>query len=203
MVSNGRGKNWGAVRGSAQTDTWRTVLISTGEAALRCFGAKGRGGAVMRTLEIEGSPFGGKTGANAEVVAALERELQANYGHAGPEFVRYVLRHRLQWPEWRGEHEALARYYRAISTTEEGYRLASYAAAIDFAGYLAHSALQLPWERGSAVELLWEELTGSAQDAAGDREALAYIAGWASANKPRFVDPEYGYPVEPSNMAGR
>jgi putative DNA primase/helicase len=86
LAGNGRGRSRGAVQGAARTDTWFTSLISSSETALRNFREteRGRGGSVMRTIELGGFPFDRKDAETRAVVEALKHQLTENFGHAGP-----------------------------------------------------------------------------------------------------------------------
>jgi putative DNA primase/helicase len=65
-VATGQGRGRGTVKGTAATRTWRTVLLSTGEAPAVSFTQDG--GTRARCLEIRGAPFGKTNADTAEMV---------------------------------------------------------------------------------------------------------------------------------------
>ena len=63
-------------------------------------------------------------------------------------------------------------------------RLAASFAAISFTAFLAHRALDLPWQYEDPIAPLWEELAKEAKDRAA--AALRYVMACASAHDGPF-----------------
>jgi hypothetical protein len=185
LVCNGRGRSRGAVQGAAQTDTFRTALLSSGEAPLRSF-CTGKGGVVMRTLELEGVPFGRKDKETEKSVKALDQGVRTNYGHAGPAVVAWLLKNRDRWDELRKTYREREAHYRKEAAGDEGLRLASYVAALDVAAQVAREALGLDWIPKNPVETLWQNLCDGSRDPTGAEKALQLVFSWAEANEGRF-----------------
>lgn len=147
-VATGQGRGRGNVKSTAGIRTWRTVLLSTGEAPVVSYTQDG--GTRARCLEIRGAPFGKTNADTAKMVQELNLAIKANYGHAGVELVRWLTRHRSDWPRLEGEYQSLVRQYcqRAPANSDPAVvsRLAQYAAALGLAAVYAHVALDLPWE---------------------------------------------------------
>lgn len=180
-LAQGKGRGRGTVGGLAHTQTWRTVLISSGEAPITSFTEDG--GVKMRVLSLWGAPF--KTG--AALVDQLNLAVNFNFGHAGPAFISAILRRRDEWPEWRARYEDFARDYTTRANTEKASRLAKYAAAVRLAGELAIETLGLDFEKtADPFAECWTEIAGQADDAAGAERALELAYGWAVMNETKF-----------------
>jgi hypothetical protein len=205
-VANGRGRGRGNTHGLARTRTWRTILISTGEAPATSFTQDG--GTRMRCLELRGIPFGRDDADTRRLVDLLNLGIQAHYGHAGPLFVRWLLREREKW-------EAVAKFYRKTcerlateAGTAEGGRFAQYGAAIEVAAGLVHKAFDLPWEFAEPLRAVWEGVIADATDAAGEVRALRDVLSWASARNQAFygrhqVDRDGNARMPSNGWAGR
>jgi hypothetical protein len=187
-VASGQGRGRGNTRSTANIRTWRTVLISSGEAPATSFTQDG--GTRARCLEIRGAPFGGVSSETAVVVNNLNTTIKANYGHAGIEFVRWLMRHRHDWPRIDQEYRAAIQSY--IEHAPAGAdpaivsRLAQYAAALRQSAVYAHVALDLPWEFEDPLDALWGELAAEASDAAGEERALRDVISWAHSHAQSF-----------------
>jgi hypothetical protein len=184
-VAMGRTRDRGTVKGLEQTRTFRTVLLTSGESRACSF--SGDGGTRARVLTLWGVPFERADPATAELVNRLNAEILHNYGHAGPQFVRYVLQHRDCWPAWRKQYREVKEAYlaRAEGNAVVG-RLADALATLTLAGTLAAEALDLPVLAHSPIEDLWNVLTAEAAEADRATQALLHVLDWAVANQDQF-----------------
>lgn len=198
-VAEGRGRGRGSIGGLQATKTWYTVLISSGEQPITSF--TNDGGTRMRVLEIEGAPFGGETPETAKIVQSIDLSVKANFGHAGPEFVKWLILNRDQQSEWKKEFQARIKTFTESAGTKAG-RLAIYAAAIAQTASLVHTALELPWSFEDPIKQLWKEISGEADDPVGAKRALRLLLSWAWANEFRFIGREQenirGVPTAPA-----
>lgn len=185
-VASGKGRGRGTVGGVARSTSWRTVLISNGEAPITSFSQDD--GARMRVVSLRGQPFGEKSRETERLVHQINRGVCSNFGHAGPTFVAWLQAQRDRWDSFREEYRDAVEKTLADAGDEEqdAGRLAEYACAIEMAAVLAHEALQLPWECEGLVERIWKDLVSDALDAAGDRRALEMILAWASSREYAF-----------------
>ncbi len=195
-VASGQGRGRGSIHGIQSTLSWSTLLISSGEQRLTSF--SNDGGTKMRCVEIEGMPFGAQNIETGKIVEALNFAVCQNYGHAGPEFVRWLIENRQFWPEWKAEYARRAEGYIKAASNEKASRLAAYAAAIAQTASLAHTALNLPWSYSDPLETLWDEISGDADDPLGCKRALRYLLSWAQANEHRFLGRELDTRTAPS-----
>jgi putative DNA primase/helicase len=205
-VANGRGRGRGSIRGMAKTPTWRTILISTGENPATEHTEDG--GTRTRCLEMHGSPFEDNGPATRRIVDALNQQIAANYGHAGPLFVAHLQKHREEWPEWRERYRAYCEEAADAAETPEGGRLAQYGAIILLAAELATEALSLPWDPAEVFQAVWESMVKEATDAAGETRALQTVYEWAVSMQAAFygrhlTDSEAGVRIPPGGWIGK
>jgi len=206
LVANGKGRGRGNTKSLARSRAFRTVLLSSGEAPATSFTEDG--GTRTRCLEVRGLPFGVEDERTIPLVSEINLNLQMHYGHAGQQFVQYLLQHRGRWEQWADEYRRICGDYVASATGEQA-RMAQYAGAIVIAGRIAHEALELPWEfRDPLKGPLWAEIAANANDAAGAERALTDVKSWADSHHESFhgrarTDRESN-PIPPaSGWAGR
>jgi hypothetical protein len=181
-VANGRGRGRGNVRGLQRTRQWQTVLLSTGEAPAT--GYTEDGGTRTRCIEVMGSPFGKETEETAKAVRFLNQNLLANFGHAGPKFVQWLLKHRADWPQY-------ANWYRhdlADYTVQNGAvsRMAEHLAVIRLTAVLVKEAGILPWYYDEIPQELRNAILSEAQQASPEIRALREVISWAYVHKESF-----------------
>ncbi|WP_263170647.1 DUF927 domain-containing protein [Streptomyces sp. SCSIO ZS0520] len=121
---------------------WETILLSSGERPALSFTTSQ--GAAARILGTTSPPFGDKGG---EAAAAAREGVLAHHGHAGPEFIRYILSGLAQ----PNGQEALRRRHRELVDEFRGggdmtNRRAPMVAALVLAESLACGRGLLPYE---------------------------------------------------------
>ncbi len=186
--TGGQGRGRGSLQGIQTMLHWQNILISSGEQPITSF--SNDGGVKMRVLEIEGAPFGEQNSQTARIVEALNFAICQNYGHAGPEFVQWLMQNRAFWPEWRAEYVRRVEGYTKAALSEKASRLAAYAAVIAQTATLVHTALDLPWQYSDPLSTLWDEISIDADDPLGCKKALRYLLEWCDSNSARFVGRE-------------
>lgn len=184
LVANGQGRGRGNQRSLAQSRSWHSVLLSSGEMPATSFSQDG--GSRMRCLIVRGSPYGTVSQKTRQLVHDLNRGVVANYGHAGPRFVQYLQRNRQRWESYKVAYTATATRLATLVNDPASARLANYGAAIEEAAKLAHDALGLPWAYADTVEKLWPTIVNEATDAAGEERALQAIVAIAYARQTQF-----------------
>lgn len=102
MLGSGRGRVRGSKGGGIQQiQSWRTVVLTTGEQPLSTDGSNA--GIKTRTLELYGTPIG-----DEQAASMLHDLTRSAYGSAGPVFVRRLIETLDEDPEAvKGEFEAL------------------------------------------------------------------------------------------------
>ena len=190
-VAQGRGRSRGNVKSLARTGSWRTALLSTGESPATSFTQDG--GTRARVLEIPGYPFGRADAETGKLVKKLNMELKANFGHAGPRFVQWLIKNQDLWDQLvELYHSAIARYSAMLPEDRSRIdlavvnRLAHFAAAIEVAAVCAEEALGLPWEIGDPLKTIWHEIVANTGEAPGDERALRDVVSWAHSQRETF-----------------
>ena len=181
----GRGRGRGSVTGVASTQTWKNLLITSGEQPLTSF--SNDGGTCARVLSLWGSPFGATDAVTGKSVTQLNRRILENYGHAGMAFVTYLVNNQDLWDDWRATYDRHTRTYQArAGENQVAARMAPMMAAIHLAAELAHAALEMPWDYADPILLVWDELTRNSLDANRPLAALRYVKDYANANQDTF-----------------
>lgn len=85
MLGEGKGKGRGGKTGLQELNTWRTVVLTTGEGPLTS--ASSMDGLMTRTIELEGGPLAG----NKDLARHLYGFLPSCHGHAGIAFMRGLM----------------------------------------------------------------------------------------------------------------
>jgi len=189
QAANGRGRDRGSLKGTARTLAWRTVLLSSGEAAATSYTEDG--GTRARTLCIVGAPFGGQGDGERQVVDRLNLGLQMHHGHVGPAFIRALLAARADWPKLAELYRDKAAQLAAENPSGVAARMARYVAAIEIAASFAHVHLSLPWAYRSpfaGAGGLWEEIAAAAEEAPPEVRAMQGLASWCQANENDFLE---------------
>ncbi|MBL8795239.1 MAG: DUF927 domain-containing protein [Planctomycetia bacterium] len=184
-MASGRGRGRGSLVGTQRTGTWHTVLLSSGEAPATSY--SNDAGTKARVLTLWGSPFEKSDATTAILVKQLNGDLLRHYGHAGPRWVRFLLRHKDQWPLWRTWYARIqAQYLKKAGANAVVGRLADAFAVLALTGHLAGKALGLPQLQRNFIAPLWDILTAEAAEADRATEALRYAVDWASAHAEEF-----------------
>lgn len=85
MLAEGKGKGRGGKVGLQELNTWRTIVMTTGEGPLT--NSSSMDGLMTRTIELEGGPLAG----NKELARYLYSALPSSHGHAGLAFMRALM----------------------------------------------------------------------------------------------------------------
>jgi hypothetical protein len=198
-MANGRGKGRGSVAGTQRTSTWHTVLLTSGEAPATSYSEDG--GTKARILTLWGIPFDKSDEPTATLVKKINMELLQHYGHAGPRWVRYLLRNRERWADWRKDFSAIQNdYLKKAGDNAVVGRLSDAFAVLTLTARLAGEALNLPALAQDPIGPLWDSLTGEAAEADRASEALRCAVEWAYAHSGEFSSEptDFGSPKPPS-----
>jgi len=85
MLAEGKGKGRGGKVGLQELNTWRTIVLTTGEGPLTS--ASSMDGLMTRTMELEGGPLAG----NKDLARYLYGFLPDSHGHAGIAFMHALM----------------------------------------------------------------------------------------------------------------
>lgn len=186
QFANGAGRGRGSQRGLAATRSWRSVLLSSGEEPLTSFTPDG--GSRARVLGLWGSPFPESQDAG-QITVQMREALEQDYGVAGPALVQYLANNRNLWGEWREWYrESRQRFQQMASSNAVAGRMAACFAVLELAAYLAHRAIEFPWEYQNTIPSLWAEITADTDEADPALAALRYIIAWCDSRINDFED---------------
>jgi hypothetical protein len=184
-ISSGLGRGRGSPTGLRESRTWRTVMLTTGEDPITSFSQDG--GIRARVIEFWNSPFGRANEITGQIVNAVNVGVRENFGHAGPQFVRFLIQHRDRWEGWKLHyHGVCERLQRRAGDDPVARRLAQHLALIRMAEILASAAGIFPWRSRNVVRALWPELVAEAPEADRAAAGLRYVFDWAHSNAADF-----------------
>ena len=188
MVANGQGRGRGKKAGGVQSiQRFRTVLLSTGEQRLTDFSKDG--GLATRVLSFWGSPFGETSKRAKGSIDEINAVLRKNYGHAGPEFVKWVTNNvdRVKAvAAMKGQFES--EYCDLLGETADAgiaYRLAEYNAILRVTELLVIEAFGLP-ESCACIAKTMSSSSENIDTTRREDQALEHVIGWASSREQMF-----------------
>lgn len=186
-IGRGRGSKGG---GNQQTKVWRTVMLTSGEAPLEM--AAAWTGLRARIITLR-NVWGKATGAEVRTAVAGACE---NFGHAGPELIKYLLKHKGSWPTFREKYRKLvnqlAEECKGIEVAE---RRCEYVAAVSLTAGLLDSLFELGWDckkiltDGKMPELFGElfgKVTMTNSNYTTGQAGLEVVRDWILSNKANF-----------------
>jgi putative DNA primase/helicase len=110
--------------------------------------------------------------------------MRQNYGHAGALWVRWIIDHMSQWPDWKERYNEIG--YTFDNTFGAASRLADACALISLTGELVHEALELTWSYCDPLVQLWEGIAAEFAEIDLGVRALCQVYELAVANPGRF-----------------
>ncbi|HCD2540326.1 TPA: DUF927 domain-containing protein [Klebsiella pneumoniae] len=224
QLGNGTGRQRGKVSGMARpVNVWRTMLISTGEMTvgkhMESGGQRIKAGQEMRLLDIPAQRLYGafdflhgmelpdteRRGVGRKFAETLRGNASTHYGHAGPEFVRWLISlTRTSSTSNNSDGQTLGDVFAGlreqfpVSTGQEA-RAAARFTLCALAGEMAITAGILPWKQGAALAAVraifesWAAYRGRGQSE--DVKILRAVASFIAHHEARFegmVANEYG-----------
>lgn len=193
MIASGIGKLRGAKTGGIQTvHTWRTIALATGEEPLST--STSQTGVNTRVLEIYCGPF-----ENESEAAQIYQDVAANFGHAGPEFIKHLIG--IEEDSIREWYVRMQDFVKSVGSGKAGSHVASVAvialadAMIDewlFQGKpipAGDKKLTIsPDSWGRACEMARKIMEEQMSAAAGDvnENAVQFVTDWVLSNQAYF-----------------
>ena len=190
-VASGRDKARGTLRGTERIESFRTVLIMTGETP--SLDQSNDGGVRGRLIDLWGPPFNGTDETTKGLVDRINRTIQNHHGHAGPRLIQFILSRRDDWQLWREAFESLRdKLSKADSMSAIEMRLAEYVAAVATAIPIIHAAMP-ELRRDIPVRGLLESVWGRARKEASSADlgtrALEIVRDWILGNQDKLFSP--------------
>ena len=221
MLANGMGKARSKRDGSdRKVQTWRLITLSTGEITLSehmaAAGRKAKAGQEIRLINIEADAGKGKGlfellhGRNSAKQFADELGAAAlgHYGHAGPAFIEYVVKHERHCQQAIQDYRKQFNTVAKLSNSADGQvqRVATRFALIAAAGELATDAGITGWPEGEALGASvtcfesWRE-SWAPEGSREAEQAIEQVRGFLQTHSSRFQHVT-GDHIEPINRAG-
>jgi len=172
-ITAGRDKARGTLQGTERTESFRTILFSTGESS--SYDLSNAGGSRARLIDLCGNPFFKTDAESKAVVDRVNWIILDNYGHAGHRVVQYILNHKDQWGLWKEAYRAANKLLsepEALSSIE--MRLGEYFAFITTAIPIIHVALP-ELRRDRQVKELLESVWNRARKEAREADVLTKV----------------------------
>jgi putative DNA primase/helicase len=180
---SGQGKARGAVRGVQTVATWKSVMLSTGEASLAKLGGENVG-MRLRIVPISAQPFPD----NAEAVRVIES--LDHWGHLAPRIEAWAQKHWGDLPEmWQVNREAIER---TINKGPSGNRMAGYLASITIA-MQALGDIGVPMPAKEMTDLMIAAANTALASSDTTTEAWERITAWLVSNHGRISDQTVKY----------
>ena len=195
MIASGIGKLRGAKTGGIQTvHTWRTIALATGEEPLST--NTSQTGVNTRVLEIYCGPF-----ENEAEAAQMYQDVAADFGHAGPEFIKCLIR--IEEDSIREWYVRMQDFVKTVGSGKAGSHVASVAvialadAMVDEwlfhgrgvpAGDKKQGLSISPDSWGRACEMARKIMEEQMSAAAGDvnENAVQFVTDWVLSNQAYF-----------------
>lgn len=185
LLVNGVGRTRGARDGGLrETQSWRTVVLSTGEALLA--GEESATGAQVRVLQRHVAGFGSLDAAGVD---AVRRACEQNYGHVG----RAWLRHWLdasdeEIGEARETLSKLVRSMQASTDASKGIiaRQAATWALLAFVEHAASSVLGIGKEGGATIATMYADQSEARPVRTAAERGLDTVAHWIASQGEAF-----------------
>jgi hypothetical protein len=187
-LASGQGKIRGRPDGLRKQGSWRTLVISTGEAPVT--ERSEDGGTRARVLSLTDPPFPGLSAAvGREVVQGISSAAHAHYGHAGRAMALHLAG--ANWTALRTRYSAIqAGFVGEWADSGVSVRLGSHAAVLLLAAEIAGD-IGLPVPDVVGVEtLLRKTAEQGAVESDRPRVALASVLSWIGANPGRIFPGE-------------
>ena len=179
----GQGRGRGNPDGTRHMDSWRSVLISSGEGAATSFSQDA--GTRARVISLRGKPLGNDPAVGGRISEELQVLLADNYGHLGRKIIEYLVAHKDRWDYLTDLFHQLQDRYIAAAMSAVGRRHAAYLALLDLSARIAHE-VGLPSAVHDPFEYLIEVMNRAGAEADRPLAALQDTASWVAVNHARF-----------------
>jgi len=179
----GQGRGRGSVDGTRHTESWRSVLISSGEGAATSFSQDA--GTRARVLSLKGKPLGSDVDVGSRVSEEAQIILATNYGHLGRRLVQYLVANRASHDDIRQIFRQARDKYASIARTAVARRHAGHLAVLEVTAAIVH-LLGVPQPDVDPFGYLIESQEAAAADADRPLAALQDMLSWCATHQTRF-----------------
>lgn len=179
----GQGRGRGSVDGTRHTESWRSILISSGEGAATSFSQDA--GTRARVLSLKGKPLGDDVVVGSTASEEAQAILARTYGHLGRKVVEYLVANTERHGDIRSVFQVARQKYSEIAGSAVARRHAGHLAVLEVTASIVHS-LGVPHPRVDPFTCLLESQEHAGHDADRPLAALQDFLTWCAVNQKRF-----------------
>tara|TARA_R100001129_G_scaffold73952_1_gene50445 strand:+ start:2796 stop:4925 length:2130 start_codon:yes stop_codon:yes gene_type:complete len=179
----GQGRGRGSVDGTRHTESWRSILISSGEGAATSFSQDA--GTRARVLSLKGKPLGDDVVVGSTASEEAQAILASTYGHLGRKVVEYLVANTERHGDIRSVFQVARQKYSEIAGSAVARRHAGHLAVLEVTASIVHS-LGVPHPRVDPFTCLLESQEHAGHDADRPLAALQDFLTWCAVNQKRF-----------------
>ena len=179
----GQGRGRGSVDGTRATDSWQSVMISSGEGSATSFSEDA--GTRARVISLKGKPLGNNPRHGGQTSEELQAILAENYGHLGRAIVRYLVGNHKHHDAIRAVFNDARNRYASMATTAVTRRMSSHIAALEVSAAIIHQ-LGVPQAECDPFGYLVDAAIQAGVEADRPLVALQDTLTWCATHKARF-----------------
>ena len=179
----GQGRGRGSVDGTRHTESWRSILISSGEGAATSFSQDA--GTRARVLSLKGKPLGDDVVVGSTASEEAQALLANTYGHLGRKMVEYLVANAERHGDIRSVFQVARQKYSEVAGSAVARRHAGHLAVLEVTASIVHS-LGVPRPRVDPFTCLLESQESAGHDADRPLSALQDFLTWCAVNQKRF-----------------
>lgn len=179
----GQGRGRGSVEGTRHTESWRSILVSSGEGAATSFSQDA--GTRARVLSLKGKPLGDDIVVGSAASEDAQALLANTYGHLGRRVVEYLVANQERHGDIRAVFQVAREKYSDIAKSAVARRHAGHLAVLEVASSIVHS-LGVPQPTVDPFTCLLESQEQAGLDADRPLSALQDFLTWCASNQKRF-----------------
>ncbi len=179
----GQGRGRGSIEGTRHTESWRSILISSGEGAATSFSQDA--GTRARVLSLKGKPLGDDVVVGSAASEEAQAILARTYGHLGRRVVQYLVANKERHGDIRAVFQTARQKYSEIADSAVARRHAGHLAVLEVSSSIVHS-LGVPMPAVDPFLCLLESQHDAGKDADRPLSALQDFLTWCATNQKRF-----------------
>jgi len=179
----GQGRGRGSLDGTRHTDSWRSILISSGEGAATSFSQDA--GTRARVLSMKGKPLGDDVVLGSAASENAQALLAKSFGHLGRKVVEYLVANASRHDDFRAVFQRARERYSQIAKTAVARRHAGHLAVLEVSASIVHK-LGVPQPNSDPFMYLLQSQEQAGYDADRPLSALQDVLTWCASNQKRF-----------------
>jgi len=180
----GQGRGRGRPDGTRRSETWRSVLISSGEGSAVTYSQDA--GTRARVITLDGKPLGIDPSKGGPAADRLQAGIRVHHGHLGRRLAEYLVATQNDHQALRDLFHQWRQHYTDNARNAVAKRHAAYLAAMAVTATILHDHLDVPAAQCDPFLMLAEAAHKSGGESDRPLEALQDLVSWCAANQNRF-----------------